>query len=69
MELCHAHCLKRAQLSKSAKDRDPDLQLGDLTLEVPGYHSLSQSFGAAHRGFHKTTVSVQLPYLEYCVAA
>lgn len=30
------------------EDRDSQLQLGDLSLEVPGNHSFTQSFEAAH---------------------
>jgi hypothetical protein len=38
-------------LGKSVEDRDPHLQLGNLTLEVPRYYSLTQPLKAAYLDF------------------
>lgn len=54
-------CDGRAECGEAVQDRDPDLELCDLTVEVSGGQALPQQLDAVHLGFCATSAVVAAP--------
>ena len=60
-DLSHGFSDGYAERSEAVQDGDTDLELGDLTVEIPSCQSLAQQFDAMHLGFDAAPSVIAAP--------
>ena len=60
-ELSHSRCDGYAEGGEAVQNGDADLELGDLTVEVPGGQALTQQLDAVHLCFCAASGHIDYP--------
>ena len=60
-DLFHGLCDRYAERGVAVQDGDPDLELRNLTVEVPRHEPLAHQFHAMHLRFDATSAVVSAP--------
>jgi hypothetical protein len=60
-DLSFGLCYKRAECGEAVEDGNPDLELGDLTVELARGEALAQELGAVHLGLSAASAVIPAP--------